>query len=134
MRVSGDCWHLALHVCFYKQLSNGKLMKHALVMLCHIPEVVEGIACDELQKNLIGKRVTGAGRKAKHLWLEMGEGGVPALYLHFGMTGSIIVKSPSGALTAAKYERCALAPTMCWNALEYANHALLGWTADSYQI
>lgn len=76
------------------------------------PEVVEGIACDELQKNLIGKRVTGAGRKAKHLWLEMGVGGVPALYLHFGMTGSIILKSPSGALTAAKYDRCALAATL----------------------
>mmetsp|Transcript_18372 Transcript_18372/g.39500 ORF Transcript_18372/g.39500 Transcript_18372/m.39500 type:complete len:570 (-) Transcript_18372:261-1970(-) len=69
-------------------------------------KVVEGIPPSDLAKVLNGKIIKAACRKAKHLWLEFqNDSEDRALLLHFGMTGSIIIKTPSGEMLAAKYER-----------------------------
>ena len=47
-------------------------------------EVIEGIAPDELQKMLTGRKLLRACRKGKHMWMEL-DGGAPALMFHFGV-------------------------------------------------
>ena len=49
--------------------------------------VVSGATCDEVTAALLGARVTGAGRRGKHLWIELDRR--PWVLLHFGMTGAI---------------------------------------------
>jgi len=45
-------------------------------------EVIVGIGNKELEAALKGKKLVGACRKGKHMWLEFDSG--PALMLHFG--------------------------------------------------
>jgi formamidopyrimidine-DNA glycosylase len=49
--------------------------------------VVSGTTASEVVSALRGATVTGAGRRGKHLWLELDRR--PWLLLHFGMTGAI---------------------------------------------
>ena len=56
----------------------------SLIGLQCIAEVIEGIAPDELQKMLTGRKLLRACRKGKHMWMEL-DGGAPALMFHFGV-------------------------------------------------
>ncbi len=47
-------------------------------------EVIEGIAPDELEKVLTGRKLLHARRKGKQMWMEL-DGEAPALMFHFGM-------------------------------------------------
>ncbi|CAL5219550.1 g1404 [Coccomyxa viridis] len=49
-------------------------------------KVIEGIAPDELEKVLTGRKLLHARRKGKQMWMEL-DGEAPALMFHFGMTG-----------------------------------------------
>ena len=46
-------------------------------------EVIEGIAPDELEKVLTGRKLLHARRKGKQMWMEL-DGEAPALMFHFG--------------------------------------------------
>jgi formamidopyrimidine-DNA glycosylase len=46
-------------------------------------EVFDNSSSEELQKCLVGKKISTAGRKGKQMWLEF-EGDSRALLLHFG--------------------------------------------------
>jgi formamidopyrimidine-DNA glycosylase len=56
------------------------------------PIVFVRIGPPALRKALVGRTVTGVGRKGKHLWIEMDRR--PWLALHFGMTGALHVLPP----------------------------------------
>lgn len=53
-------------------------------------EVIEGVSPEELQTALLRRSIIDAHRKGKQMWLELDEG--PALMLHFGMTGYLVVQ------------------------------------------
>ncbi|DBA81023.1 TPA: hypothetical protein ACH3X2_007229 [Trebouxia sp. C0005] len=55
-----------------------------------VRQVIEGIEPVKLQAALEGRTVKQAHRKGKHMWIEFDSG--PCLMLHFGMTGSLVVK------------------------------------------
>lgn len=58
-------------------------------------KVIDGINPRELEAALAGRTVVAANRLGKQLWLDLGPG--PALLLHFGMTGGIVVRGKGGA-------------------------------------
>ena len=51
---------------------------------CVHAEVIEGIAPEELEKVLTGRKLLQACRKGKQMWMEL-DGGAPALMFHFGV-------------------------------------------------
>ncbi|KAI7839952.1 hypothetical protein COHA_006346 [Chlorella ohadii] len=59
----------------------------------------EKVICDmkpqELQAALVGRTIVAAKRRGKQMWWEMDAG--PALLLHFGMTGGLVVKGIGAA-------------------------------------
>jgi formamidopyrimidine-DNA glycosylase len=55
-----------------------------------------GIDPQALAVALTGRTLLAARRKGKHLWCEL-DGGSPALLLHFGMTGGIVVRGVGAA-------------------------------------
>lgn len=57
-------------------------------------EVVQGIAPSDLRAALAGRHVKGSHRHGKQMWLDLGDD-CPALLLHYGMTGSLLVKASS---------------------------------------
>lgn len=76
------CRRLAARHC------TGKRIKTA--QIADDDKVIEGIEPVNLQAALEGRVVKQAHRKGKHMWIEF-DGG-PCLMLHFGMTGSLVVK------------------------------------------
>ena len=55
------------------------------IPVCHVhAEVIEGIAPEELEKVLTGRKLLQACRKGKQMWMEL-DGGAPALMFHFGV-------------------------------------------------
>ena len=70
------------------------IQQHALASCCmfnrvsFMPEVIEGIAPEELQKVLTGRKLLQACRKGKHMWMEL-DGSAPALMFHFGATHAV---------------------------------------------
>ncbi|KAL0022080.1 hypothetical protein WJX79_004437 [Trebouxia sp. C0005] len=76
------CRRLAARHC------TGKRIKTA--QIADDDKVIEGIEPVKLQAALEGRTVKQAHRKGKHMWIEFDSG--PCLMLHFGMTGSLVVK------------------------------------------
>ncbi|KAL0050154.1 hypothetical protein WJX82_005296 [Trebouxia sp. C0006] len=76
------CRRLAARHC------TGKRIKTA--QTADDDKVIEGIEPVKLQAALEGRTVKQAHRKGKHMWIEFDSG--PCLMLHFGMTGSLVVK------------------------------------------
>jgi formamidopyrimidine-DNA glycosylase len=56
-----------------------------------------------LQAALVGRKLAGAGRRGKQMWLELSGPG-PALTVHLGMTGQLVVRLPGGEREAVHYK------------------------------
>lgn len=63
-----------------------------------------GLTPASLRAALVGRVVTGAGRKGKLMWWHLSGAG-PSPTFHLGMTGSWAVRAPAGATTGASYRR-----------------------------
>jgi formamidopyrimidine-DNA glycosylase len=59
----------------------------AEVQVASDPIVFEGVPAARFRRALLGRRVVGAGRHGKHLWIELDRRPWPCL--HFGMTGGL---------------------------------------------
>eukprot|EP00887_Chlorella_sp_A99_P004355 scaffold15.g4355.t1 len=66
-------------------------------------KVFQGITAPELKAALEGRTVVAAKRRGKQMWIEL-DGGSPALLIHFGMTGGLVVQG----IGAAHYKTFAI--------------------------
>ncbi len=55
----------------------------------------------EIRDALVGRRLTGAHRRGKSMWVTTSRSG-PALGLHLGMAGRIFVTDPDGTVVEAE--------------------------------
>ncbi|KAL0027583.1 hypothetical protein WJX77_012433 [Trebouxia sp. C0004] len=76
------CRRLAARHCAGKRIKTAQIADD--------DKVIEGIEPVKLQAALEDRTVKQAHRKGKHMWIEFDSG--PCLMLHFGMTGSLVVK------------------------------------------
>ncbi|KAL3161192.1 hypothetical protein ABBQ38_009559 [Trebouxia sp. C0009 RCD-2024] len=76
------CRRLAERHCTGKRIQKAQIAED--------DKVIEGIEPAKLQAALQGRTVKAAQRKGKHMWIDFDTG--PSLMLHFGMTGTLVVK------------------------------------------
>ncbi|GAB4820296.1 hypothetical protein N2152v2_007342 [Parachlorella kessleri] len=72
----------------------GKAIEAAIV--ADDDKVIQGVSPRDLEQALAGRTIAGTKRLGKHMWVELGDGS-PALLLHFGMTGGLVVKGVGAA-------------------------------------
>ncbi|KIY98927.1 formamidopyrimidine-DNA glycosylase [Monoraphidium neglectum] len=60
-------------------------------------KVLEGCTHEEMKAALEGRTVEQVGRKGKNLWVQLSGPG-PALLIHLGMDGELLVKGPDGSM------------------------------------
>lgn len=72
------------------------------------PKVIDGVSPAALQKALIGRKILGACRKGKNLWLQLDERPWPSF--QFGMTGAFHMKGKE----ITKYKRSAVSDKEEW--------------------
>eukprot|EP01083_Nonionella_stella_P214375 772489_1 len=76
-------------------IQNNCIGKTIIVCTCGEDSILfKGVTAKEFEHALIGRKITQALRKGKHLWWEMDQGPSPAF--HFGMTGGFYVKGVEG--------------------------------------
>jgi formamidopyrimidine-DNA glycosylase len=69
-----------------------------VLLLVHQTEIFAP-SPEAVKTALVGKRITGAKRKGKYMWIELD--GHPCILFHLGMTGGIAIEG----VGVAKYKR-----------------------------
>ncbi|KAK4756390.1 hypothetical protein SAY87_006517 [Trapa incisa] len=85
---------------------SGKKIKKAVV--ADDPKVIDGITSSEFEAALVGKKILGAHRKGKNMWLLLDSSPFPSF--QFGMAGAIYIKG----VAVTKYKRSAVKDTDEW--------------------
>lgn len=87
-------------------------------------KVIDGIAPRDLEAALKGRTIQEACRKGKQMWLDLGKDS-PALMLHFGMTGMLVVQGVDAAkyVNAKQVDKAVWPPKYCKIELELSDGA-----------